>query len=119
MEIVDFILNAPLLFGLVVAASLVLVARAVINLLDKVSPLRVQLDKVNKVLSSVHDGIPKKRANVSGLQKELKPLKEAAKRLQDYNAALMDVELQAKREEENKKRQEEISIHRSEPPEGL
>ena len=52
MEIVDAILSAPALFGLVVAASLLLVARAVINLLDKVPPLRVQLDKVNKLLSS-------------------------------------------------------------------
>jgi len=119
MEIFDAILSAPVLFGLVVAASLVLVARAVINLLDKVSPLRVQLDKVNKVLSNVHDGIPKKRAKVSGLQEELKTLREAEKRLQDYNAALMDVELQAKREEEDKRRQEEIRTRRPEPPEGL
>ena len=118
MEIVDAILSAPVLFSLVVAASLLLVARAVINLLDKVPPLRVQLDKVNKLLSSVHDGIPKKRAKVSSLQEELKRLKEAAKHLQDYNTTLMDVELQAKREED-KERQEEISIHRPEPPEGL
>jgi len=119
MEIVDAILSAPVLFGLVVAASLLLVARAVINLLDNVPPLRVQLDKVNKLLSSVHDGIPQKRAKVSSLQEELKLLKEAAKRLQDYNTTLMDVELQAKREEEDKKQQEEISIHRPKPAEGL
>ncbi len=49
MEIVDAILSAPVLFGLVVAASLVLVAKAVISLLDKAPPLRVQLDKVNKL----------------------------------------------------------------------
>ena len=118
MEVIDAILSAPVLFGLVVAASLLLVARAVISLLDKVSPLRAQLDKVSKLLSSVHDGIPKKRAKVSSLQEELKLLKEAAKRLQDYNTTLMDVELQAKREED-KQQQEEISIHRPEPPEGF
>ncbi len=119
MEIVDAILSAPVLFGLVVAASLVLVAKAVISLLDKAPPLRVQLDKVNKLLSGVHDGMPKKRTKVSGLQEELKTLEETTKRLQDYNTILMDVELQAKREEEDKRRQEEISIHRPEPPEGL
>ena len=77
------------------------------------------MDKVNKQLSIVHDGIPKKRAKVSGLQEELKTLKETTRRLQDYNTILMDVELQAKTEEEDKKRQEEISIHRLEPPEDL
>ena len=118
MEIVDAILSAPVLFGLVVTASLVLAARAVISLLDKTPPLRVKLDSVNKLLSNMRDGIPQKRAEISGLQEELKPLKEAAKHLQDYNTTLMDVELQAKREED-KKRQEEISIHRPEPPEGL
>ena len=75
MEVIDAVLSAPVLFGLVVTASLVLVARAVISLLDKAPPLRVQLDKVNKQLSSVHDGIPKKRAEISGLQEELNPLK--------------------------------------------
>ena len=119
MEVIDAILSAPVLFGLVVTTSLVLAARAAISLLDKAPPLRVQLDKVNKLLSSVHDGIPKTRAKVSGLQEELKPLKEAEKRLQDYNAALMDVELQAIREEEDKRRQEEIRTHRPEPPEDL
>lgn len=119
MEVIDTILSAPVLFGLVVAASLVLVAKAVISLLDKAPPLRAQLDKVNKQLSSAHDGIPKKRTKVSGLQEELKTLKETTKRLQDYNTILMDVELQAKREEEDKRRQEEISIHRPETPEDL
>ena len=59
MRVIDAILSTPVLFGLVVAASFFLMARAVISLLDKAPPLRVQLDKVNKQLSSVHDGIPK------------------------------------------------------------
>ena len=119
MEVIDAILSAPVLFGLVVTASLVLAARAVISLLDKAPPLRVKLDNVNKLLSSMRDGIPQKRAQISGLQEELKPIKEATKRLQDYNAALMDVELQAMREEEDKKRQEEISPRRPESPRDL
>ena len=49
----------------------------------------------------------------------LKTLKETTKRLQYYNATLMDVELQAKTEEEDKRQQEEVSIHRPEPPEDL
>ena len=117
MEVIDTILSAPVLFGLVVAASLFLVGKAVINLLDKAPPLRAQLDKVNKQLSIAHDGIPKRRTKVSGLQEELKTLKETTKRLQDYNTTLMDVELQAKKEKEEKRRQEEISIHRPEIPE--
>ena len=119
MEVIEAVLSPPMLFGLVVAANLVLVAKAVISLLDKAPPLRVKLDKVNKLLSSVHDGIPKKRIKLNGLQEELKTLKETTKRLQDYNAILMDVELQAKKIEEDKKQQEEISIHRPEPPEDL
>ena len=117
MEVIDTILSAPVLFGLVAAASFFLTARAVIGLLDKAPPLRVQLDKVNKQLSIVHDGIPKKRAKVSSLQEKLELIKETTKHLQDYNTTLMDVELQAKTEEEDKRRQEEISIHR--PPEDL
>ena len=117
MEVIDAILSPLVLFGLVVAASFFLIARAVIGLLDKAPPLRVQLDKVNRQLSSVHDGIPKKRAKVSILQEKLKLLKETTKHLQDYNTTLMDVELQAKTEEEDKRRQEEISILR--PPEDL
>ena len=117
MEVIEAVLSPPMLFGLVVAANLVLVAKAVISLLDKAPPLRAQLDKVNKRLSSAHDGIPKRRTKVSGLQEELKTLKETTKRLQNYNTILMDVELQAKREEDDKRRQEEISIHRPETPE--
>ena len=44
----------------------------------------------------------RKAAKVSSLQEELKLLKEAAKRLQDYNTTLMDVELQAKRKKKTK-----------------
>ncbi len=119
MEVIYAILSPPVLFGLVVTANLVLVAKAVISLLDKAPPLRAKLDKVNKLLSSVHDGIPKKRTKVSDLQEELKTLKETTKLLQDYNTTLIDIELQAKKEEEDKKREEEISIHRPDPPEGL
>ena len=119
MEVIEAILSPLVLFGLVVAASFFLIARAVIGLLDKAPPLRVQLDKVNRQLSSVHDGIPKKRAKVSSLQEKLKLLKETTKHLQDYNTTLMDFELQAKTEEEDKRQQEEISIHRPEPPEDL
>lgn len=116
MEAIDAILSAPVLFGLVATASLILVARAIISMLGKVPPLSVQLENVDKQLSSVHDGMPQKRAEVSNLREELKPLKDTAKRLQDYSTALMDVERQAMREEEDKRRQEEIPIHRPGPP---
>lgn len=116
MEAIDALLSAPVLFGLVVAACLVLVARAVINALGQLPSLRIQLDTVNRLLSSAHDGIPQKRTEINELKESLKPLKKAVKRLQDYNMALIDVERQAMREEEELKRQQEIPINRPTPP---
>ena len=106
----------PVLFGLVAAASLLLVARAVINALAQLPSLRMQLNTVKKLLSSAHDGIPQKRAEVNELQESVKPLKEAVKRLQDYNMDLIDVERQAMREEEELKRQQKFPSYTGPPP---
>ncbi len=116
MEVIDVILSAPVLFGLVVASCLVLVTRAVINALGQLPSLRVQLENVDRQLSTAHQGIPQKRAELSQLQELLKPLKQTAQHLQDYNTALIDVERQAMREEEDKRRSEEIPVHRPGPP---
>ncbi len=116
METGDALLSPPVLFGLVAAASLVLVARAVMNALAQLPSLRMQLNTVKKLLSSAHDGIPQKRTEINELQESVKPLKEAVKRLQDYNMDLIDVERQAMREEEELKRQQEVIIQRAAPP---
>ncbi len=116
METIDALLSPPVLFGLVAAASLVLVARAVMNALAQLPSLRMQLNTVKKLLSSAHDGIPQKRTEINELQESVKPLKEAVKRLQDYNMDLIDVERQAMREEEELKRQQDVIIPRAAPP---
>ncbi len=116
MEALEAALSAPVLFAVVAIASFALVARAVVGVLRQLPTLSTQLEQVQRQLSSVHDGIPLKRAALSSLQEKIKPLKLTAQHLQDYSTTLLDIERKAVREEEDKMHREDIPIHRPGAP---
>lgn len=116
MEILDTILSGPILFGVVVAVSFALVAKAITGSLGQIPALKVQLDTIDQHLDAALDGIPECRDRIDVLNQELKPLKQRAQHLQDYSAALIDVERRAVEKEKNKERAGEIPIHRPGPP---
>lgn len=115
MEILDTILSGPVLFGIVVAASFALVAKAITGALGQIPSLKVQLDATERQLNEALDGIPECKDRIDVVQQELKPLKQRAQQLQDYSTALIDVERRAVEKEKNKERAGEIPIHRPGP----
>lgn len=115
MDILDTILSGPILFGIVVAASFGLVAKAITGALGQMPGLKVQLDTVERQLNAAIDGIPECKDRIESLDQELRPLKQRAQHLQDYSAALIDVERRAVEKEKNKERAGEIPVHRPGP----
>ncbi len=116
MEILDTVLSGPILFGIVVAVSFALVAKAIMGALSQIPGLKVQLEAIERQLSEALDGIPDCRDRIDSLQQDQKPIKQRAQHLQDYSAALLDVERRAMEKEKNKERAGEIPIHRPGPP---
>jgi len=115
MDILDIILSGPILFGIVVAVSFGLVAKAITGALGQIPGLKVQLDATERSLDEAIDGIPEAKDRIGALQEETKPLKQLAQHLQDYSAALIDVERRAMEKEKNKERAGEIPVHRPGP----
>ena len=87
------------LFAGTVLLSLIIVIRAVANLMAQMGQLRIRQAKVDHELATRRAEIPEKREKIETLQDSLSPLKREYQKMRSYFTKVINVESAAEQEE--------------------
>lgn len=112
MRILDIILSLEVIAGILIAASLAMAVRALLNFTRESATMGPKLHKLESDLQKLRDGMREREKTVKDLTVIVEPLREREGRIRAYYDALKDLEVETERESQKTGEEQEAAKKR-------